>query len=72
MKSEKLSILRNASREFGMAVDRRFFPPSNKGEIKHLLRKGFLVKKRSGSRTSKTSTVHITDKGREYLGRFGN
>lgn len=68
MKSEKISILKNAAREFGMAVDRMYFPPSNRGEVKHLLRKGFLVKKRlKRGKNSSLSVIYITDKGKEYL-----
>lgn len=63
----KLKILDRADCEYGMPVDRHYFPPSNRGEVKHLLRKGFLFKKRVGSRKSKTSLVHLTTKGIEWL-----
>lgn len=67
MKSEKLSILRLADRDIGMLTDHRGWPPSNRGEVKHLLRKGFLVKRRTIGR----SMVHTTDKGKEYLKKHG-
>lgn len=71
MRKEKIHLLMHASREFGMAVDRRFFPPSDRGTVKQLLRKGHLVKKRWGSKHSRISTVHITEKGAKWLKKQG-
>lgn len=68
MKKEKLAILTHAAREFGLSVDRRYCPPSNKGVVKHLLRDGKLVKRRFGfSPKCRHSCVFITDAGRAYL-----
>ena len=50
----------------GLLVDHRGFPPSNKGIVKHLLRKGFLIKSRSFGK----SLVSITDLGKEHMKRI--
>lgn len=78
MKSQKISILKLAARNYsetnnpmGMMVDWRGWPPSNRGEVKHLLRKGYLTKVRIGSKSSRRSMVRITEKGLLYLQNNG-
>lgn len=68
VKAERLRILELAAREIGCLVDYPGWWPSDRGEVKHLLRKGFLEKKRQRiSRRAARSMVHATDKGRKYL-----
>lgn len=67
MRKEKIHLLTLASREFGMAVDCMYWPPSDRGTVKQLLRKGHLIKKRGGSKTSRRSTVYVTEKGAKWL-----
>lgn len=54
-------------RSIGMSVDRMYCPPSNRGIVKQLLRKGYLTKHRSGLPSSRRSHVIITKKGIDYL-----
>lgn len=68
MKADRIRYLTLASREYGLPVDIRYCPPSNKGIIKHLLRQGYLVKMRPViSKRCRRSIVRITLKGVRYL-----
>jgi hypothetical protein len=68
----KVVYLRMASREFGMPVDCKRWPPSNHGVIKRLLRKGLMMKVRKDTGSNKRqSFVFPTDKGLAYLEKHG-